>query len=145
MPGPGVSHSLSIEHGKSALFFSVNCKLMTAPPDNDSQEQYRGLDGSPDAATEDRSAYLVERVYLLDDDPDVLKVVESMLQISGYTVRAYGSPTEFLAATNNLAAWVVSTDTVMHGGNAKPVVCLSGVKAVSIVFYGQLHRIRSVP
>lgn len=115
MPGPGVSHSPLIEHSKSALFFSVNSKLMTAPPDNDSQEQYRELDEPPEAATEDRSAYVVERVYLLDDDPDVLKVVESMLQISGYAVLAYRSPTEFLAATDNLAPGVVITDQVMHG------------------------------
>ena len=94
---------------------SVNSNPMTVPYENGTPKQNKGLHQSPETATDDRSGYVVERVYLLDDDPDVLKVVESMLQISGYAVLAYRSPAEFLAATDNLPAGVVITDQVMHG------------------------------
>ena len=114
-PGPRVSYSVSLVSSDSELFISVNIKLMTAPLDSDSHEHHQEFDRSQETVSDERSAYLVERVYLLDDDPDVLKVVESMLQISGYVVQTYRYPTEFLAATEHLAAGVVITDQVMHG------------------------------
>ncbi len=70
---------------------------------------------SPDSVSDERSGYLVEQVYLLDDDPDVLKVVESMLKISGYVVSTYRCPKDFLEATEQLPVGVVITDQVMHG------------------------------
>lgn len=57
----------------------------------------------------------VERIYLVDDDPAVLKVVATMLHVSGYEVRAYNSPTEFLEDSEHLLSGVVITDQVMQG------------------------------
>ena len=62
-----------------------------------------------------QSKVSVERVYLVDDDPAVLKVVATMLHISGYDVRAYSSPAEFLQDSEWLPCGVVITDQVMHG------------------------------
>ncbi|MEJ7590113.1 MAG: response regulator [Planctomycetaceae bacterium] len=67
-----------------------------------------------EAVLPERSAYLAERVYLLDDDPAVLRVIDTMLQISGYDVRAYSSPSEFLEDAEHLPPGVVVTDQVMH-------------------------------
>ena len=61
------------------------------------------------------TGYLPKQVYLLDDDPEVLKVIELMLLISGYAVTTYRCPSEFLAASDDLSAGVVITDQVMHG------------------------------
>ncbi|MBC7968447.1 MAG: response regulator transcription factor [Fuerstia sp.] len=66
------------------------------------------------AVSSDRSAYLAERVYLIDDDLAVLKVIDTMLRISGYEVRAYSSPSEFLDDSEHLPPGVVVTDQVMH-------------------------------
>jgi FixJ family two-component response regulator len=65
--------------------------------------------------SEDHSPYNLEHVYILDDDPDVLKVIESMLRISGYEIRTYRSPAEFLAVSDQLPAGVLVTDHEMHG------------------------------
>lgn len=67
-----------------------------------------------EAVLPERSAYLAERVYLVDDDPAVLRVIDTMLQISGYDVRAYSSPSEFLTDSEQLPPGVVVTDQVMH-------------------------------
>ena len=88
---------------------------MTAPTDNDGELRRRESSDSPASVSEDRSEYVMQRVYLLDDDPDVLKVVESMLQISGYSVLTFRCPIEFLAATQIMPAGVVITDQMMHG------------------------------
>lgn len=67
-----------------------------------------------EAVPAERSTYLAERVYLVDDDPAVLRVINTMLQISGYDVRAYSSPSEFLTDSEQLPPGVVVTDQVMH-------------------------------
>jgi two-component system response regulator FixJ len=69
---------------------------------------------TPDAVSSERSAHLAEQVYVVDDDLAVLKVIETMLRMSGYEVRAYSSPTEFLADSEQLPPGVVVTDQVMH-------------------------------
>ena len=69
---------------------------------------------APDAVSSERAAYLAERVYLVDDDLAVLKVIETMLRLSGYEVRAYSSPSEFLEDSEQLPSGVVVTDQVMN-------------------------------
>lgn len=88
---------------------------MTAQLENDFLPQRRESNLPQESSHEERTAYTVEQVYLLDDDPDVLKVVESMLRISGYSVLTFRCPSEFLAAAERLPAGVVITDQVMHG------------------------------
>jgi len=69
---------------------------------------------APDAVSKGKNTYLVERVYLVDDDLAVLKVIDTMLRISGYEVRAYSSPSEFLDDSEQLPPGVVVTDQVMN-------------------------------
>ena len=69
---------------------------------------------APDAVSSERAAYLAERVYLVDDDLAVLKVIDTMLRLSGYEVRAYSSPSEFLEDSEQLPSGVVVTDQVMN-------------------------------
>jgi two-component system response regulator FixJ len=85
---------------------------MTDGPVYDSGSRPQKFTGFP---SQERSGALIERIYLVDDDPDVLKVVASMLQLSGYEVRAYNSPSEFLEDSQHLPPGVVITDQVMHG------------------------------
>lgn len=75
-------------------------------------DQARGP--APEAVSPERSTYLAERVYLVDDDLAVLKVIDTMLRISGYEVRAYSSPSEFLDDSEQLPSGVVVTDQVMN-------------------------------
>lgn len=67
-----------------------------------------------DSVPADRSGYRAERVYLIDDDLAVLKVIDTMLRISGYEVRAYSSPSDFLEDSEQLPPGVVVTDQVMN-------------------------------
>ena len=74
--------------------------------------------GDPNLGTNVVSAAAVEspngRVYVIDDDLEVLNVVTAMLTLSGYDVTAYDSPSKFLAESGSLPAGVVVTDQVMH-------------------------------
>lgn len=70
---------------------------------NDSQ----GLQGQD-------AAFPNGRVYVIDDDQEVLNVVTAMLQVSGYDVKAYNVPSVFLADSKTLPPGVVVTDQVMH-------------------------------
>ena len=97
-----------------ASLISVKLQSMNDPVFNDNADDENSPQ-SADRVSDERSGYLVEQVYLLDDDPDVLKVVKSMLQISGYAVFTYNCPSEFLAATEQMAAGVVITDQLMQG------------------------------
>ena len=75
----------------------------------------KNSESEPEPVAETRSTGVTKQVYLLDDDEDVLKVIESMLKISGYKVLAFKSPTEFLQIADQLPAGVVITDHEMHG------------------------------
>ena len=120
VPGPGDSYLLSFAQSYSVSSISVNLQSMNDPLDDDALHHGKKDSQSPDTVSKQRSGYLMERVYLLDDDPDVLKVVEPMLRISGYGVLTFRCPAEFLAATEQLPAGVVITDQVMQGiGNCR--------------------------
>ena len=54
------------------------------------------------------------RVYVIDDDPLVLDVIQSMLQHAGYEVFAYQSSAQFVDDAPHLAPGVVVTDQVMN-------------------------------
>jgi len=114
-PSQGDFLTLPSARSDFASLISVKLQSMNDPVFNDHTDDEIFPPHSPDLSSDKRSGYLVEQVYLLDDDPDVLKVVESMLQISGYVVLTYRCPTEFLAATEHMPAGVVITDQVMHG------------------------------
>lgn len=70
---------------------------------------------APESLRVELSVNDFESVYLLDDDPEVLKVIESMLSISGYAVHAFNCPKEFLIASEQLPIGVVVTDHEMPG------------------------------
>jgi len=88
-------------------FLPNSITSMNSPAANES-ESLRLVSGK-------KSMDSVERVYLVDDDLAVLKVVATMLHISGYEVRAYSSPAEFLEDSERLLPGVVITDQVMLG------------------------------
>ena len=52
-------------------------------------------------------------VFVVDDDPAVLKALERLLRIEGYQVRAFSSPTAFLAAHDVEAPGCVVLDLSM--------------------------------
>lgn len=54
------------------------------------------------------------RVYVIDDDPLVLEVIQSMLQHVGYDVFSYQSSAQFVEDAPLLAPGVVVTDQVMN-------------------------------
>jgi|GEM_PF-179734 len=110
-PGRGDLLTLPFARSNLASHISVKLQSMNDPEFKDDADDGYLSAQSPDLGSE----YLVDRVYLLDDDPDVLKVVESMLKISGYAVFTYRCPTEFLAATEQMPAGVVITDQQMQG------------------------------
>lgn len=114
-PGQGDFLTLPFARSDLASHISVKFQSMNDPVLNDNTDDRIFSAQSPDLGSNQRSGYLIEQVYLLDDDPDVLKVVESMLQISGYVVLTYRCPTEFLAATEHMPAGVVITDQQMQG------------------------------
>lgn len=57
----------------------------------------------------------VERVYLVDEDPAVLRVAAEILDGSGYEIQGYSSPAEFLKDSEHLPPGVVITDQEMKG------------------------------
>ncbi|HQX51644.1 MAG TPA: response regulator [Planctomycetaceae bacterium] len=67
-----------------------------------------------DYSSDEDAAFPNGRVYVIDDDVEVLNVVTAMLAVSGYNVKSYNSPSEFLADSVSLAPGVVVTDQVMQ-------------------------------
>ncbi len=56
----------------------------------------------------------LKRVYVIDDDPNVLEIISLMLTHAGYDVVPYPSSEKFVAECHSLAAGVVVTDQVMN-------------------------------
>jgi FixJ family two-component response regulator len=57
----------------------------------------------------------VERVYLVDDEPAVLKALSRLLRSAGFEAAAFGSPEEFLARVDPAAEGCVVLDISMPG------------------------------
>jgi FixJ family two-component response regulator len=84
-------------------------------------------------------------IFLVDDDPGVLKALTRMLSMQGYEVRAFSSSTEFLAQHDQsipgCAIFDVSMPgldgidlqaTLKAGGVERPVIFITGVGDVPI-------------
>lgn len=56
-----------------------------------------------------------ERVYLVDDEPGVLKALSRLLRSAGLEAVAFGSPEEFLARVDSSAEGCVVLDVAMPG------------------------------
>jgi FixJ family two-component response regulator len=78
-------------------------------------------------------------VYLVDDDPGVLKALSRRLRLRGYEVQAFASPQEFLAGRDASLAACTMLDVAMPGlnglelqaalqagGARQPVIFLTG-------------------
>ena len=78
-------------------------------------------------------------VYLVDDDPDVLKSIGRLLDAAGFRIRAFPSPQSFLESFDPAAPGCVVLDLAMPGisglelqsvldsqGSALPIVFLTG-------------------
>jgi FixJ family two-component response regulator len=78
-------------------------------------------------------------VFLVDDEPAVVKAISRLLRIKGYDVRAYTSPQDFLAnhdaATPGCAIFDVSMpglnglelqEAIKSGGFGRPVIFMTG-------------------
>ena len=78
-------------------------------------------------------------VYLVDDDPSILKALTRLLRVGGYAVSAFRSPRDFLAQHDPAAPGCVVLDLAMPGlnglelqtalaaaGSQRPIVFLSG-------------------
>jgi FixJ family two-component response regulator len=78
-------------------------------------------------------------VYVVDDEPDMLKALERLLGAAGFAVRTYPSPEQFLAQHNDTAPGCIVLDLALPGlnglelqqalraqGSALPIVFLTG-------------------
>lgn len=78
-------------------------------------------------------------VYVVDDEPDVLKALTRLLGAAGFSVEAFASPEQFLAQRDDTAPGCVVLDLALPGlnglelqqtlqaqGSALPIVFLTG-------------------
>jgi len=56
-----------------------------------------------------------QTVFLVDDDPGILKALSRLLRASGYTAEAFGSAQEFMDSYNPGAAGCLVLDLLMPG------------------------------
>jgi FixJ family two-component response regulator len=84
-------------------------------------------------------------IFLVDDDPGVLKALTRMLSTHGYEVRAFSSPTEFLAQHDRSVPGCAILDVSMPGldgielqaalkagGAERPVIFITGVGDIPV-------------
>jgi FixJ family two-component response regulator len=71
-------------------------------------------------------------VFLVDDDPGVLKALARLLRARGYDVRAYASPREFLARHDAAVAGCAVLDVAMPD--------LDGLALQQALAAGEAHR-----
>jgi FixJ family two-component response regulator len=84
-------------------------------------------------------------IFLVDDDPGVLKALSRMLRMRGYEVRAFSSSTEFLAEHDGSIPGCAILDVSMPdldgielqaalkaGGVDRPVIFITGVNDVPV-------------
>lgn len=84
-------------------------------------------------------------IFLVDDDPSVLKALTRMLSTHGYEVRAFSSPTEFLAQHDQSIPGCAILDVSMPGldgielqaalkagGIERPVIFITGVGDIPV-------------
>ena len=90
----------------------VNAVLTMTSPVTDPDETHRAMPGH---AAERGSLTFDGHVYLVDDDPAVIRVAAEMRHGSGYEVRGYSSAMEFLKESEHLPPGVVITDQEMKG------------------------------
>ena len=69
--------------------------------------------GTDDGAVFELPEIEAGRVFVVDDDPQVLRSVERLLDMSGYAVSAFDSPTEALAEIRKLPPQVLVVDLEM--------------------------------
>lgn len=78
-------------------------------------------------------------VYVVDDEPDMLKALERLLGAAGFCVRTFASPEQFLAQHDDTAPGCIVLDLALPGlnglelqqalqaqGSALPIVFLTG-------------------
>jgi FixJ family two-component response regulator len=78
-------------------------------------------------------------VYVVDDEPDMLKALERLLGAAGFSVRTFASPEQFLAQHDDTAPGCIVLDLALPGlsglelqqalqtmGSALPIVFLTG-------------------
>jgi len=78
-------------------------------------------------------------VYVVDDEPDMLKALERLLAAAGYSVQTFPSPEQFLAQHDDTAPGCIVLDLALPGlnglelqqalqaqGSALPIVFLTG-------------------
>jgi len=78
-------------------------------------------------------------VYVVDDEPDMLKALERLLGAAGFAVQTYASPEQFLARHDDTAPGCIVLDLALPGlnglelqqalqaqGSALPIVFLTG-------------------
>jgi FixJ family two-component response regulator len=91
-------------------------------------------------------------VYLVDDDPDLLKALQRLLQAAGLQSAAFGSAQEFLQGHDRHAPGCVVLDLSMpgfnglqlqreleHQGSALPIVFLSGRGDIAATVQAMKH------
>ena len=105
-------------HGFAARFSTVSNSIhihefVTLKMNNQVFENDGEFGPAPDADSSGLNASLAECVYLVDDDLEVLKLIGTMLRISGYEVKEYSAPSEFLDDSKQLPPGVVVTDQHM--------------------------------
>ena len=66
-------------------------------------------------------ASTTESVYILDDDPSILKAVQRLLAAEGITARAFSDPADFLASAQAHSAPVAVLDVWMERINGLEV------------------------
>ena len=78
-------------------------------------------------------------VYVVDDEPDMLKAVERLLGAAGFSVRTFPSPEQFLAQHDDMAPGCIVLDLALPGlnglelqqalqaqGSSLPIIFLTG-------------------
>ena len=78
-------------------------------------------------------------VYVVDDEPDMLKAVERLLGAAGFSVRTFPSPERFLAQHDDMAPGCIVLDLALPGlnglelqqalqaqGSSLPIIFLTG-------------------
>jgi CheY-like chemotaxis protein len=86
-----------------------------------------------------------QRIFVVDDDPDILKLIEHVLDIEGFDVRSFTDPNEALAAFNSGATRpeMVVTDFCMQPMNGLELISrcrLTAPNLKSVVISGMVDE-----
>jgi len=89
----------------------------------------------------------MSRIYIVDDDPDIVEILRMMLQTQGYQVKATTNPTEILACTGDKHD-LIMLDLWMSGTDGRDILTLlrlqERTRDIPVIFMSANSRLKEI-